>query len=423
MRVLWIAPNGGNYKNGKVTGTGGWIGALQEELTDRYVDLELGIAFSSSESEPLVDKNVTYYPLKIQRGISKLQKAVDFICLTEHKKEEHFCKEIERVIDDFNPDIIHVWGVENTYAAVIPELKKPFVVHIQGLLSLYIYIYMPPAFSLYDIKCADPWWKPITWAKKLLHVTNFDSYKYAEYRAERELKVAKSVKNWIGRTEWDRIASEMLSPKSNYYHCDELMRKDFLQDKWQYHFNGKTVKIHSTISAGWYKGLDIVLKTAEVLKRQSVEIEWNVYGIPRNDNLAIYFINKFGINPEDVGVKLHGHVTGDVIRDSLISSDVFVHPSYIENSSNSIAEAMLMGVPTIAQYVGGNPSMLRDESGILVQPDSPYILADAILKMTNKGTAEKYSSQALMVSSQRQDSQVITSNLYSIYERILEQAK
>ena len=42
-----------------------------------------------------------------------------------------------------------------------------------------------------------------------------------------------------------------------------------------------------------------------------------------------------------------------------LKSHVFVCPSSIENSPNSLGEAMILGVPCIGSYVGGIPDMLE----------------------------------------------------------------
>jgi len=67
----------------------------------------------------------------------------------------------------------------------------------------------------------------------------------------------------------------------------------------------------------------------------------------------------------------------------LAGMDVFVLPSHEEGFSNALLEAMLVGLPTIATNVGGNPEALEDGGlGILVPPRSPNALAQALLQLT-----------------------------------------
>lgn len=418
MRVLWISPNGGNYKADDVKGTGGWIGALQTELTSSFPELELGIAFSGKSQKVVKEGNVTYFSVTTTNG-NKFKKAINFLILTRDKRTAKMAHNIKDVIDQYAPDVVHFWGIEGKLANAIPLTDCPFVVHIQGLLSLYQYMYLPYGFSKHDLKCFDPWWNPTTWKKMLFGATQYQAYKSFIRNANTEKELAKYVKNWIGRTEWDYMASKMLSPNSNYYHCDELMRGNFSESKWSYHYNGKTVHIHSSIGTPWYKGIDVILKTAKLLKEQGVSIEWNVYGLTINDAIVRYFIKRLDIKPSENGIHFRGRVDGQQICKGLLSCDVYVHPSYIENSSNAMAEAMMLGTPTIAQYVGGNSTMLKDESGLLVPPGAPYDLAYAINRMCDKETAERYSENALKVAGQRQNTNIIVSDLMNIYRKVI----
>lgn len=195
---------------------------------------------------------------------------------------------------------------------------------------------------------------------------------------------------------------------------------DFNDTRWEYHYDGNTIHIHSSLSAEWYKGMDIVLKTAKVMKESGINVEWNVYGVERSNYRLKYFIKKLKIIPEEVNVKLRGRVDGKTIRDGLLSCDVFVHPSYIENSSNAIAEAMMLGVPVVANNVGGNASMLRENSGVLVAPNEPYIMAAKILEMTEKRVAESYSLRSLNVARERQNNEGIINTLVNIYREVAE---
>jgi sugar transferase (PEP-CTERM/EpsH1 system associated) len=64
--------------------------------------------------------------------------------------------------------------------------------------------------------------------------------------------------------------------------------------------------------------------------------------------------------------------------------DVFVLPSQAEGISNTILEAMACGLPVVATAVGGNPELVSaGETGVLVPPNNPEFLADAILPLAS----------------------------------------
>jgi len=229
MRVLWISSHGGNYKSNIVKGTCGWVGALQEVLLHKRKDIELAIAFPHlKDEEAIVDGNVTYYPVlqKVRYSIGdriklKLRINVD-------KYDELVALSVDnllKIISDYKPDLVHIWGIENMYSAIIPHLKDkvPVVVHIQGLASVYLHSYAPPFVSINDIFNSNG--KLRRWKGTSACMNH---YKQFVKRAENELYVSKHVKYWIGRTNWDHEISQILSPNSRYFHCDEVLRRDFL---------------------------------------------------------------------------------------------------------------------------------------------------------------------------------------------------
>ena len=50
------------------------------------------------------------------------------------------------------------------------------------------------------------------------------------------------------------------------------------------------------------------------------------------------------------------------VKSNMLKANVALVPSSCENSSNSICEAQLLGVPCLASYVGGNPDMIPSRS-------------------------------------------------------------
>ena len=85
---------------------------------------------------------------------------------------------------------------------------------------------------------------------------------------------------------------------------------------------------------------------------------------------------------EEGKVFFTGPLDEEKICQRYLRSHVFVCPSSIENSPNSLGEAMILGVPCIASYVGGIPDMLKDrEEGLLYQHNAPYMLAHHICEI------------------------------------------
>jgi glycosyltransferase involved in cell wall biosynthesis len=64
------------------------------------------------------------------------------------------------------------------------------------------------------------------------------------------------------------------------------------------------------------------------------------------------------------------------------SADVFVNPSSVEGLPVAILEAMALGRPVVATAAGGVPGIVKDgETGVLVDPEDPEALAEAITRL------------------------------------------
>ena len=84
-------------------------------------------------------------------------------------------------------------------------------------------------------------------------------------------------------------------------------------------------------------------------------------------------------------VKILGRLTAEEMKQQFMKSSVFVCPSSLENSPNSMGEAMLLGVPVVAADTGGIPSMLEHEKeGLLYAPGNVNQLAVCIMRVWNE---------------------------------------
>jgi glycosyltransferase involved in cell wall biosynthesis len=67
--------------------------------------------------------------------------------------------------------------------------------------------------------------------------------------------------------------------------------------------------------------------------------------------------------------------------------DHLVHPAVEEPFGLDIVEAMASGIPVVAVRSGGVPEIVRDGTdGLLVAPDAPFEMADAIVRILSDKT-------------------------------------
>ena len=240
--------------------------------------------------------------------------------------------------------------------------------------------------------------------------------------AKIELEYIRSVKHVIGRTSWDKAHVRAINPDANYYVCNETLRDEFYKHSWNY----DSCEKHSIFSsqAGYpIKGLHQLLKAMPIILRKYPDTKLYVAG----DNLtkrkwyrisgyAAYIrllIKKYRL---DKAVIFTGILSEKEMCHRYLKSNVFVCPSAIENSPNSIGEAQLLGVPCVASYVGGVPDMMRGCEDNMYRFEEVEMLADKIISIfDNPSTISMGTHSALCRHNPRENAE----RLLSIYQNII----
>lgn len=411
MRILWfsVTPSmfvpHSNSHNG-----GGWIASLEHLLRGEDT-VKLGVAFNFPASEFRYERDgVDYYPIPIKK-----QSIVRSLFPNGNAEKEAVVYYL-KIIEDFKPDLIQIFGGENDFGLICDKVKIPVVIHIQGSMPPYHNALFPIGMNSLDF-CLH---KGLHWRKRLMGIRSEPSFRK---RAEREIKIMQSCRFFMGRTEWDKSLVRLFNPKAEYFHCEEALRSSFIENgvKWQLPQDEK-VRIVSVISNPWYKGVDLILKTARLLKDFSrLDYEWNVYGV----NDIRFFENKYGIRAADVHVHIKGVADKNELVEILSTASCYVHSSYIDNSPNSICEAQYIGIPVLATFVGGIPSLVEHEqTGLLFPANDPYTLASLIEKVTDDtDLALRLSENERTVSRKRHDPASIRERISFIYRQIIAQDK
>lgn len=412
MRLLIFSTTPANYQASGATqgyNGGGWMNALTAELVKRD-DIELGVCFvAEGQPRKSVQDGVAYYPVPAARKGWK-DKLLDALHPHDVHRDEvlwpHYKEHFRWAIEDFKPDVIQIFGSELYLGLAATVTDVPCINHIQGLLSLYIYIFLPPGVSR----------REYIWKDGLRGVwANWSYLNYWERSAYREKVAMKAVGHVFGRTDWDKRAAEILSPQAQYHVGGELLRPVFFEPAERQ--LPKRLTITTTSSAPLYKGFDLILRTADILKREcGVDFEWNVYG--NVDPRLAERVTR--LRHEDMNVHLRGVASAETLRDQLLRSTLYFQPSYVENSPNSVCEAQLLGLPVVATNVGGTDTLIKDgETGLLFPATDPYMGASRVLQVYRDEALNKHlGSAARAVALKRHDPKAIVEQLVQTYKEM-----
>lgn len=403
LKILWLSPLPGYAQKGNAYGGGGWISSLAEAISSRP-DVKLAIAYpirTDNVSNKAKEDGILRFPLpKPDIGFGKVGR---FFAL--ERQDWMLLESARKAVREYRPDILQVFGLESAFGLMADEGDVPVVLHLQGLMSPCVNAWVPPGYRLWDYVVAQGW-NPIHIALRLR------SLAFNRHMASRERRIMENLRFVMGRTAWDRDYCSLFAPQARYYRCGEILRSAFYESgPWSPPAAPVFVSI---LSSPLYKGHDLVLKTAKVLTETGLtDFEWQVFGVEGFQ----FAERKMGIRAHDVNVRAMGVATAEQLRDALLTCSVYVHPSYIDNSPNSVCEAQILGVPVVATNVGGVSSLFSPEqSSRLVPANDPFSMAFRI--------REALASPASFIADRavcraRHDPSAVCERLMEIYRDIL----
>jgi len=320
------------------------------------------------------------------------------------------------LVNSIAPDLIHYHGTECHYGllSALGHVRAPSVLSVQGLLA----------------ECGKAYYGRMSFRELLkAHTLReichrggiFGGRRQFLRRSIMEQTMLRGMKHIIGRTLWDRAHIREIHPEAEYHHCDELLRPAF----YGVIRSPDLFRRHSIcVSTAFYplKGLHVLLRAAALLTGEFPDLSIR---IPDSRRIQTARTTGYSRYLQSMIRDLH---LGDHmewldplddrgVADLLSDSHLFVNPSFMENSSNSLAEAMIVGVPAIASYAGGNPSMLRDrETGLLFPAGDHALLAEDIrLLFTQEGYADRLAANARVEALARHDCAGVGAALVGIY--------
>ncbi len=372
MRILWIVnvvpPTLTTSINRPTEILGGWVESMSSVLSKKE-EVKLGIACKCQEGLAF-DNNVggiKYY-------------SVPYGKKTSIKGLTVRCREI---IQSFDPEIVHIEGTEFIHARAMQLAAKeagiPVVISLQGILDGY-----------YPYQCGHLMIDDMMFSRSLTNISaawilHLRKTRWFAKRLKPENDIISDAEFILGRTSWDRAHAYKINTKALYYNCNRNLRPPFYTENW----SAEKREIHSLyVGNGYYalKGVHYVVQAVAQLRNEYPDIKVYVAGykpFSEGDKRSFFkkgyglylkkLIGKLGV--ED-NIVFTGPLQANEVAERLSRVHAYILCSVIENSPNTLGEAMMVGTPCIASYVGGVPDMVTDGvEALLYRDDDPAMLA------------------------------------------------
>lgn len=375
VRVLWIVnivlPAVATELGLGKTPFGGWLTLMTDRLARRD-DFRIGVAMRAPvKALTRIEKNgIVYYAMP--------QSASDAFDVDDAT--------VAGVLSDFVPDMLHAEGSEMAYTRrFLKAWAGPKLLSLQGIINgiePYELGRLPVLSMLNPLR-------PRRFATALALMANLQFRYRPRLKFEREtLRLADHI---MGRTLWDRAHAWSLNPAATYHHCSRILRDEFYTAHWKA-AGIRPQSIFLGNAAAARKGVHVAMHAAALLAPHYPDMRLYIAGQDPSQLSKVSLRRQVGYPAyldgliRDLRLKdkiiFTGQLSAGGVAEQMERAHVFLLSSMIENSPNTLGEAMMVGTPTVAAFAGGVPSMASDEVEVLMyRADDPAMMAMQIKRL------------------------------------------
>ena len=417
MKILWVSlvkfPPLCEHLGEPVPAHCGWMYSSAKALIKVMSEVQLGVmvySYGKSYERYEID-GITYYLIPTQR--------ID----RTSKKQIEACRQ---AITDFAPHLIHIHGTEHSLAKAVCVANVSgvrIIANIQGLAGPYMR-YADGGLSLWDK------WTNITPLDFYRGTFLLNAKRSFKRRAECENYVLTHISDIVGRTQWDRAHVMTINPRLRYHFMNETLRDSFYEKPtWDYS-RCKKHSIFVSNSGSALKGAHQVLKALPIILRQYPDTVVNFCGssVMSNNLKDLLRFQGYHLYLRRLVKRLHlqehvrflGSLSEAQMKQQFLDANVYVMPSAIENSPNSLCEAQILGTPVVASYCGGTPTLLTDgETGRFYRYEEYEQLAQWVMRLFEKDDFTRLSAAEMDAAAKRHDKEKNALRLAEIYHDIV----
>ena len=347
MKIAWLCPYNitkGSISSIKVNAhTSSWIMNLSQELL-KNINNELHIITISSKivNYQRIQENNLHIHI-VPSGIPFIRKGYPWwFPVPQLTSYARVSRKILQLLNSIKPDVVHAHGTEGPYGLIASRCAFPAVISIQGIIEEY---YM------------------------------FDKNLSFRLQIPIERKSICNNRHFGCRTDWDKNHILQINPSAIVHYMPEAIAYPYFENTWKAYANHDVVFVGNIIPR---KGLQVLFKSIAQLKHNYPDIRLHIIGGSYGN--FIHKLRQLAIELKITDNLLwHDKMNPQQIAGIMTESAIYVLPTYIDNSPNSLAEAMAIGMPCIASDTGGIPSMIQDgHDGLLATTGDEQSVAEKI---------------------------------------------
>lgn len=335
-------------------------------------------------------------------------------------------KNIQKAAEEFNPDIIQIWGTENYWGLLTARNLLPglHLLNMQGLISSIERVYLGNLSPSEIIKCHG--------IREMIKPNEsvIARKRHFTRRAIWEKEIIRNHKFIVKQSNWVAANIKTINAKCHLYTTERTLRKEFLTCKgWnEIEHNTKQKPLLFTLCiAHPFKGLHVLIKALELLKMKFPEVTLKIGGMHskpgiKRSGYERWLRKEITKKNLDENIEWLGPLTGDEIISNMQSANVFVHPSFVESYSLAVAEAMAVGIPSVVSFSGALTELANHgDSALYFSPGDSVDCARNIIRLIDyQGLSEKISRNAKKIAITRNNKSDIVKNQIDIYKSVLQ---
>ena len=370
-RILWLSNIRFSVEDLKATGT--WLQPLAESMSCLYKIFHV----CNGKVNEIVYEDVgeiTQIVLPNRKTVGRTQ-----------IPDKTTCDDVRRIVEKIRPDLIHVWGTESKWAymnflGVFSDFKT--LLDMQGYLQACYKSYYGGLSFTEVLRCIGV--KEILLPNRSLIVQK----QLFRRKADVEKIILDSYENISTQSDWVYKQLKGLQLKAKLFHTKIMIRPLFFESKWMPTGNTSPCIFTGMSNAVSYKGLHVLLKSCALIKQKYADFKLFIVGrvMVKSHHILSGYENYLSFLISSLGITNNVYFLGSLSAEEMIRyqlmSDVCAVPSAVESYCLFLAEALAMGMPSVASYSAAMPTIAKDKEEVLFYNHLDYVdCAEKIMQL------------------------------------------